>query len=81
MERAFPQCQVPTDWKALYKAAIYETDSRVGSQKVAEAEKAVLLRERELFYGEGTLEEKEVLEDALYCLRALRSAWQHSIAA
>jgi hypothetical protein len=81
METAFPQCPIRTDWKALYRAAIYETDGRVGSQKVAEAEKAVLVREREIFYAEGTLEEKDALEDALYCLRALKCARQHTIAA
>lgn len=62
-----------TDWKVLYRAAICEIDRRVGSQKVAEAEKAVLARERELFYAPGTLEEKEDLDDALYALRALRN--------
>lgn len=82
MERAFPPCQsIRTDWKVLYRAAICETDRSVGSQKVAEAEKAVLVRERELFYVPGTLEEKEDLEDALYALRALRTAWQHAMAA
>ena len=29
----------------------------------------------------GTLEEKEGLEDVPYALRALRTAWQHAIAA
>jgi len=81
METAFPHCLIPTDWKALYRAAIYAPDGRVGSRKIAEAEKAVLAREREIFYAEGTLEEKESLEDALYCLRALKSAWDHTIAA
>ncbi len=82
MEKAFPPCRpICTDWKDLYRAAIYETDKFVRSQKVTEAEKAVLARERELFYAPGTLEEKEDLEDALYALRALRTAWQHAQAA
>jgi len=81
MENAFPPRPIRVDWKALYRAAIYETDSRIGSQKVAEAESALLTRERELFYDDGTLEEKEALEDALYALRALKSAWQHTVAA
>ena len=82
MEKAFPPCR-PTnaDWKVLYISAIRETDKSIGSQKVTEAEKAVLARERELFYAPGTLEEKEDLEDALYALRALRTAWQHAMAA
>ena len=80
METAFPSCR-RTDWKALYRAAIFETDRSLGSQKVAEAEKAILARERELFYAPGTFDEKEDLEDALYALRALRTAWQHATVA
>jgi hypothetical protein len=34
-----------------------------------------------MFYADGTAEEKEALEDALYALRAFRTAWQHSEAA
>jgi hypothetical protein len=48
---------------------------------VAEAEQAVLARGRELFYNCGTREEQEFLEDALYALRALRTAWEHTEAA
>jgi len=82
METASPPCRpIFTEWKALCRAAIVETDKSVGSIKAAEAERAILARERELFYGDGTLEEKEDLEDALYVLRALRNAWQHSEAA
>ncbi len=82
METAFPPCRpVRTDWKALYRAAIFETDTSLASQKAAEAERALLARARELFYAPGSLEEKEDLEDALYALRALRTAWQYAIAA
>jgi hypothetical protein len=40
----------------------------------------VKARGREIFYGNATPEEKEaeVLEDALYTLRAFRTARQHS---
>jgi hypothetical protein len=38
-------------------------------------------RSRELFYAQGTFEEKEALEDGLYALRAFRTAWQHTEAA
>ena len=38
------------------------------------AETAVLTRQRELFYTGGNGEEKESLEDALYALRAFRTA-------
>ena len=43
----------------------------------------MLARGREIFYGDGAPEEeeKEALENALYALRAFRSAWQHAEAA
>jgi len=64
------------DWRCLYTAAILETDKNVMAQRVLEAEKAILERERAVFYGPATHDEKEALDDALYILRALRSAWQ-----
>jgi len=63
------------DWKALYRDAILETNKNVVLQKLSRAEQAVLARARELFYTAGSREEKEALEDALYALRAFRSAW------
>ncbi len=81
MEKALPPCPIATDWKALYRAAIYETNRSLNSQRVAEAERAAHARERELFYSGGTLEEKEALEDALYALHALKNTWQYTEAA
>jgi hypothetical protein len=40
-----------------------------------------IARRREIFYADGTAEEKEALEDALYALHAFKTAWQHSDAA
>jgi hypothetical protein len=77
MEKARPLYPVRKDWKALYRAAIYETDRSVTSQRVAEAETAALTCERELFYSGGTFEEKEALEDAIYALHALKNACQY----
>ena len=68
-------------WKTLYRAAILETNTRVLPQRVSEAEEAVRARSRDIFYSSGSLEEKEDLEDALYALRAFRTAWQHTEAA
>jgi hypothetical protein len=67
-------------WKTLYQAAILETDKGLLPQRVSEAEEAVKSRGREIVYSNGTPEEKEaeILEDALYTLRAFRTAWQHS---
>ena len=77
MKSAFPPCPMHTDWKVLYRAAIIERDKSVIRQKVSEAETAVRSRSQELFYG-GTSEEKELLADALYTLRAYRTAWEHA---
>ena len=42
------------------------------AERIAEAEKAVVLRARELFQAaDDNGEEKEALEDAMYALRAL----------
>ena len=79
MTPAVPPC--PNLWKTLYRAAIQETNKRVLPQRVSEAEEAVRARGREIFYADGSLEEKEALEDALYALRALKTSWQHSEAA
>ena len=79
MTTALPPCQKRIDdWKPLYRAAILETNKRILPQRVSEAEAAVIMRRREIFYGNGTLEEKEALEDALYALHAFATAWQHS---
>ena len=76
MSTAVPQRPVHADWKTLYQAAILEPDKSIVRQKIYEAEAAVLARGRELFYNGGTGEEKELLEDALYLLRAYRNAWE-----
>ena len=78
MTTASPSRPTHAEWKTLYRAAILETNKNVIPQKVFEAEIALLARGRELFYGEGTSEEEEALEDALYALRAFRSAWKHA---
>ena len=81
MNPASPLHPQHTDWKALYRAAISETNKSVIPQRIAEAEKAVLARRREIFYGDGTVEDGEALEDALYALKAFRNALQHTEAA
>lgn len=78
MNSAFPPCPNRAEWRTLYRAAILESDQSVIPWKVSEAETAVLARGRELFYGGGTIDEKESLEDALYLLRAYRSAREHA---
>ena len=70
-----------TDWKSLYRAAILEKNQSALPLRVSEAEQAVVARGREIFYDHATLEEKEALEDALYALRAFKSARPHTEAA
>jgi hypothetical protein len=42
--------------------------------RIADAEKAIVVRARELFSaGSDTIEEDQALDDALYALRALQS--------
>jgi hypothetical protein len=81
MTTAFSPRQKRTDWRPLYRAAILETDKKVLPQRVSVAEAAVIARRLEIFYADGTAEEKEDLEDALYALHALHTALQHSDAA
>jgi hypothetical protein len=81
MDSAFPPSPSHKDWKALYRAAILETNNNVILQKLSKAEQAILARGRELFYAAGTRDEQEALEDALYALRAFRSAMEQTLAA
>ena len=81
MESTFPPSLGPEKWRALYRAAILETNKNVILQKVSTAEQAILARGRELFYTAGTREEIEALEDALNALRMFRSAWEQARAA
>jgi G:T/U-mismatch repair DNA glycosylase len=68
-------CKSPDSryWRALYKAALSEI-GKSKLERIAEAEKAVVLRARALFQAaDDNGEEKEALEDAMYALRALGS--------
>ena len=67
-------CKSPDSryWRELYKAALSEIDKSKLPARVAEAEKAVVLRARELFRAAGDNgEETEALEDVMYALHAL----------
>ena len=77
MDTSFVPGLRPKNWKTLYRAAVFEANKSTVLERISEAEKAVLARGRELFYADGTQEEKEDLEDALYALRAFRIACQH----
>ena len=81
MQPSFSQCASHMDWKTLYKAAMRETNKRAIPRLVSEAESAAISRSRELVGITEALEEKQALEDALYGLRALRTASQNTEAA
>lgn len=69
------------NWKALYRAAIFEQNTSILPQRVSEAENAVIARTRELFHKSGVREERDELDGALYALRAFRSSYNHLKAA
>ena len=72
-------CKSPDSryWRALYKAAFSEIGRSKLPERITEAEKAVVLRARELFQAaDDNGEEKEALEDAMYVLHALGSNCQ-----
>lgn len=73
-----PTFATPTNWRALYQAALFETDREKLPHRISEAEKAVLHRMKELFHESGDhIEEDLILDDALYALRALRTCTAH----
>jgi hypothetical protein len=62
-------------WTQLYKAALFELDANKVSERIAEAETALVTRARELFHSGGdNIEEEQAVDDAMYALHALRSA-------
>jgi len=70
------------NWRQLYTAALFETERARIPSRIADAEKAIQLRARELFAaGSDTVEEDQALDDALYALRALQSCLDFRVAA
>jgi hypothetical protein len=65
--------QVP-NWRELYRAALRETDPAKLSARIFEAERALMLRSKELFGMDGgSDDESQAVDDALYALSALRT--------
>ena|SRR5258707_6741928 len=60
-------------WAALYRAAVFEPDDRMILGRVADAEKAIVARTRELFHSKEAHHERLALDGALDGLRALRA--------
>lgn len=58
----------------MYSAAMTEDDKGKVPSLILEAERAIVLRARELFAAAGdNIEEEENLDDALYALKALKN--------
>lgn len=65
-------------WHTLYQAALFETDRHKMQERIDQAERAILARVKELFVVTSDhIEEDQVLDDALYALRALRNCVFH----
>jgi len=61
-------------WKDLYVAALVEGDADRIPALISEAEKAIVVRSRELFSAGGdNIQEESAMDDALYALHALKS--------
>ena len=62
------------NWRDLYVAALLEMNENKLTDLIAEAEKTIVERARELFNAGGdNIQEEENLDDALYALRALKN--------
>jgi hypothetical protein len=77
MIESLPSHPAPQSWRNLYYAALFETEHERIPERIADAEKAIVARARELFAaGADTIEEDQALDDALYALHALQSCLQ-----
>ena len=62
------------NWRRLYEAALFESDSSKLASRIEEARSALVLRSRvELATTSNCEGEAEAIEDALYALQALES--------
>lgn len=65
-------------WRALYVAAVSETDGERMEQRIVDAKKALIERARELFHaGDGQMQEGSAIDDALLALKALERSVSH----
>lgn len=73
-----PEQPVTRPWRDLYLAALFEADSAKLPERIAKAEYALTLRERELWYSGGDhSREKHALTGAMRALEALRNLHQY----
>ena len=60
------------EWRALYLAALFETDKNRLPVRIHHAERALVQRERELYAASTGAAEKTAVNNALHALHALR---------
>ena len=73
MNSGLSKSQDVQTWRHLYRAALFEANPERLLGRIAEAERALVLRARDLFSASGdNIEEEQALDDAMYALRALR---------
>jgi hypothetical protein len=62
------------NWRELYKAALFETDTSKVPWRIEEARKALIFRSREPFKTPPSYDgEPEAIDNALYALQALEN--------
>jgi hypothetical protein len=62
------------NWRELYRAALFETDTSKIPSRIEEARSALVFRSRELFETSPNYDgETEAIENALYALQALEN--------
>ena len=59
-------------WRELYLLALFEVDKHKASALIVEAERALVLRERELFGRPQHAAERDAINTALHSLEALK---------
>ena len=63
-------------WYESYMAALFEAEPSRLNDRISEAEKVLLARERELFSASQSQDEQRAINVALHALRALRSCYR-----
>jgi hypothetical protein len=70
---AFLASASQSSWRDLYLQAVFENDRTKAPALIAEAERALVRRECELFSNPREAAEREAINSALHALRLLRN--------
>lgn len=60
-------------WRDFYIAALFESDKAKIARRIAEAQAAIIARRHNLFISGNDFRERQVLDNALFSLEALRT--------